>query len=101
MHRIVLLPCALLLVAAPAVAQDTGSSRVTDTVNGRAGQRLTRTQATDGIEVTGRIAARVQNRVQSRIRNRIDRYYSPQANAASPFVIAGEQARAAGSPRRR
>ena len=46
-----------------------------------------------------RIDSRVQNRVQSRIRNRIDRYYDPQANAVSPFKVAGDQARTAGKPR--
>lgn len=69
---------------------------------GQAGQRQTREQIAQdaGIEPMARINGRIQNRVQSRIRNRIDRYYSPQANAASPFEVAGEQARAAGRSRR-
>lgn len=69
---------------------------------GQTGQRQTREEvaAEAGIEPMGRIANRVQNRVQSRIRNRIDRYYDPQANATSPFAVAGDQARTAGRPRR-
>lgn len=69
---------------------------------GQAGQRQTREEvaAEAGIEPMGRINGRVQNRVQSRIRNRIDRYYDPQANATSPFAVAGDQARTAGRPRR-
>lgn len=69
---------------------------------GQTGQRQTRDQlaADAGIEPMARINSRVQNRVQSRIRNRIDRYYDPQANAVSPFVVAGDQARTAGRPRR-
>ena len=69
---------------------------------GQTGQRQNREQIAQdaGIEPMGRINSRVQNRVQSRIRNRIDRYYDPQANAASPFEVAGDQARAAGRPRR-
>lgn len=69
---------------------------------GQTGQRRTREQiARDaGIEPMARINTRIQNRVQSRIRNRIDRYYDPQANAVSPFEVAGDQARTAGRPRR-
>lgn len=59
------------------------------------GQRQTRDQAAQdaGIEPMGRITNRIQNRVQTRIRNRIDRYYDPQVNATSPFVVAEDQAR--------
>jgi hypothetical protein len=69
---------------------------------GQTGQRQTREILSQdaGIEPMARINGRIQNRVQSRIRNRIDRYYDPQANAASPFEVAGDQARAAGRPRR-
>lgn len=69
---------------------------------GQAGQRQSREQveADTGIEPMSRINARIQNRVQSRIRNRIDRYYSPQANATSPFAVASEQVAAARRPRR-
>lgn len=69
---------------------------------GQTGQRQTRDDvaAEAGIEPMGRINGRIQNRVQSRIRNRIDRYYDPQANATSPFAVAGDQARTAGRPRR-
>ena len=68
----------------------------------QAGQRQTREVIAQdaGIEPMARINGRIQNRVQSRIRNRIDRYYDPQANAASPFEVAGDQARTAGRPRR-
>ncbi|WP_277984380.1 hypothetical protein [Sphingomonas faeni] len=52
-----------------------------------------------GIEPLGRISTRIQNRVESRLRNRIDRNYNPQANAISPFVVAGDQARVAGAAR--
>lgn len=69
---------------------------------GQIGQRQTREEvvAEAGIEPMGRINGRIQSRVQSRIRNRIDRYYDPQANATSPFAVAGDQARTAGRPRR-
>lgn len=69
---------------------------------GQAGQRRNREQIAQdaGIEPMGRINGRIQNRVQSRIRNRIDRYYDPQANAASPFEVASDQARTAGRSRR-
>lgn len=46
-----------------------------------------------GLAPTGRLVTRIANRVQSRLRNRIDRYYDPQANALSPFVVAGETTR--------
>lgn len=71
-------------------------------VAGQTGQRQSRELLSQdaGIEPMARINSRVQNRVQSRIRNRIDRYYDPQANAVSPFEVAGDQARTAGRPRR-
>lgn len=67
-----------------------------------AGQRQTRELLSQdaGIEPIARINGRIQNRVQSRIRNRIDRYYSPQANAASPFEVAGDQVHSTGRPQR-
>jgi hypothetical protein len=68
---------------------------------GTVGQRQTRDEIAPDIALVGRIDGRISNRVQSRIRNRIDRYYSPQANTASPFAIAEDQARAAGRPVRR
>lgn len=115
------LPFLLILSAAPVVAQDryqddeqgrvtsvqqplpeTRQGETARSAAGQAGQRQTREiLAQDaGIEPMARINGRIQNRVQSRIRNRIDRYYDPQANAASPFEVAGDQARAAGRPRR-
>jgi hypothetical protein len=65
---------------------------------GQVGERQTPEQLgrDAGIEPMARITSRIQNRVQSRIRNRIDRYYDPQANATSPFDVAGNQARTAG-----
>lgn len=68
---------------------------------GQVGQRLTREETAPTIEPMDRISSRVQNRVQSRIRNRIDRFYNPEANAASPFEVAGDRTRTAGRPRRR
>lgn len=70
-----------------------------DTGSGEVGQRQTR-EAAPNIRPLGRIDNRIDNRVQNRIRNRIDRTYDPQANATSPFEVAGEQAKAAGRPRR-
>lgn len=111
----------LLPFACPATAQD-GSRLDVDTVAseplpivrspvtsspsaitiGRAGQRQSREQIAQdaGIKPMARINGRIRNRVESRIRNRIDRYYDPQANATSPFEVAGDQARTAGRPRR-
>lgn len=67
------------------------------------GQRQTREGVAKdtGIEPLGRINNRIQNRVESRLRTRIDRNYNPQANAISPFVVAGDQARVARSARRK
>lgn len=110
-----------LCLSAPALAQDRYQDDAQDQVApvqqplpetrqgetarsaaGQTGQRQTREElaAEVGIEPMGRINGRIQNRVQSRIRNRIDRYYDPQANATSPFTVAGDQARTAGRPRR-
>lgn len=71
-------------------------------VAGQAGRRQTRDQVAQnaGIEPMGRVDGRIQNRVQTRVRNRIDRYYDPQANMTSPFVVAGEQARTVGRRQR-
>lgn len=110
----------LLLLATPVVAQDrypdddavpvspdqspnpVRQGEPARSAAGQAGQRQTRERvALDaGIEPMARIDGRVQNRVQSRIRNRIDRYYDPQANATTPFRVAGDQARTAGRRRR-
>lgn len=81
---------------------ETRQGETARSVAGQTGQRQTRDEVAveAGIEPMGRISGRIQNRVQSRIRNRIDRYYDPQANATSPFVVAGDQARTAGRPRR-
>lgn len=81
---------------------ETRQGETARTLAGQAGQRQTRELLSQdaGIEPMARINGRIQNRVQSRIRNRIDRYYDPQANAASPFEVAGDQARTAGRLRR-
>ncbi|PCG09100.1 hypothetical protein COA17_09415 [Sphingomonas ginsenosidimutans] len=77
----------------PVVAPEV--SRTVDVAAGRVGQRQNRDTA--AMEVTGqpmaRISNRIANRVQSRLRNRIDQNYDPQANAASPFRVAGDRAR--------
>lgn len=81
---------------------ETRQGETARSVAGQTGQRQSRELLSQdaGIEPMARINGRIQNRVQSRIRNRIDRYYDPQANAASPFEVAGDQARTAGRPRR-
>jgi hypothetical protein len=86
----------------PAIANDQ-TARTADTVSGRIGKRQTREAVARkaGTEPMARIANRINNRVQSRIRNRIDQDYDPQANAASPFAVASDQARAAANRRRR
>lgn len=89
----------LLAAAFPAPAQETTSGHVATSAAGTVGQRQTKEQGVTGIKPMARINSRIQNRVQSRIRNRIDRYYDPQANAVSPFKVAGDQARTAGKPR--
>ncbi len=66
---------------------------------GEAGRRQTRDQEIGGIKPLGRINSRIANRVQSRLRTRIDRNYDPQANAASPFEAASDQARTVTRPR--
>lgn len=70
------------------------SGRVADSAVGIVGQRQTREQMGYASPM-GRIASRIPNRVQNRIRNRIDPSYDPQANAASPFLTAEDQARIA------
>ena len=81
---------------------DARPGQTATSVTGQAGQRQTRDQLAvkAGIEPLARIGGRIENRAQTRVRNRIDRYYDPLANAASPFVIAGDQARTATSRRR-
>lgn len=88
--------------AAPSRAKSFNDERSGGTATssaGQTGQRRTREQVS-GIEPMARIASRIQNRAQTRIRNRLDRYYDPQANTVSPFVVAGDQARSAGRRRR-
>ena len=71
------------------------SGRVAESAVGIVGQRQTREQMGLYASPMGRIASRIPNRVQNRIRNRIDPSYDPQANAASPFLTAEDQARVA------
>lgn len=78
---------------------DGSRGQVAGSAAGRAGQRRTRLDVT-GVVATARIDTRVANRVQARLRNRIDRYFDPQANATSPFKVAGEQTQRQGQTRR-
>ncbi len=86
----------------PPVVVDVQVAHTVDTGSGRVGQRQTREDAASktGVEPMARFNNRIANRVQTRLRNRIDRTYDPQANAASPFVVANDQIRAVGRPRR-
>lgn len=61
----------------------------------RVGQRQNAAQAAQAASVKpmARLNGRIRNRVQARIRNRIDQYYDPKANATSPFIVAGQEAR--------
>ncbi|WP_156487328.1 hypothetical protein [Sphingomonas melonis] len=79
----------------------TRTGQTAASIAGRIGQRQTRDSTIAGIEPLARIDSRIQNRVESRIRTRIDRYYDPQANAVSPFVVAGERVKQAGRSTRR
>lgn len=100
----------VLMVANPALAQDSQSSagqtsgdltsvgRVADSPVGEIGQRQTK-QETQGIRPMARISSRIQNRVQLRLRNRIDRAYRPQTDMSNPFMVADDQARTAGATR--
>lgn len=85
-------PVAMLVSTTTVLAQDTQAGRTAEVGGTEVGQRQTRDQAAPNVEPTRRISNRIQNRVQNRIRNRIDRYYDPQANAASPLEIAADQA---------
>lgn len=84
----------------PPVVENQRPGRVAGSAVGLVGQRQTRGQTIGGVTPMARIDNRIRNRVQSRIRNRIDRDYDPQANAASPFEVAGDEARAASKPGR-
>ena len=75
-----------------AANSDNALSQPKQTGVGRAGQRQNR-DATTGIVALQRLDTRVVSRVQTRLRTRIDRYYDPQANATSPFKVAGERLR--------
>jgi hypothetical protein len=99
--RHVTLIAALVAGVSPTTAQQIQGGRVADSTVGKVGQRQTRDAAASIVVPTGRIDGRIPSRIQSRIRNRIDRFYSPQANAASPFTVAQDQARVAGHSTRK
>jgi hypothetical protein len=101
--RLLLLLCIFVASESDAQTRTNGSATVASSSSGQVGQRQTRDIAGQEakIEPMARIDNRIQNRVQTRIRNRIDRFYDPQANAKSPFEIAGDEARKAGRGRRR
>lgn len=97
---------AAVSIGSIAAAQQTSrasSAQIAGSSAGSVGERQTRSIVAEeaGIKPMARLNLRVQNRVQSRIRNRIDRYYDPQANALSPFKVAGDEARKANSSMRR
>lgn len=79
---------AMLMTGASLPAQEYGA-RVAGSLIGSTGQRQTRSEM-----LPNQPATRISNRVQLRLRNRLDRFYSPTANAASPFQIASDQVRA-------
>lgn len=84
----------------PMPAQSDRAGRVATSSVGEVGQRQTREQMAPNTQPMARIASRINTRVQNRIRTRIDRNYSPQANATSPFAVAEEQARTSSRRRR-
>jgi hypothetical protein len=89
---------ALPVVTVPSQAQVSVTARSSV---GQVGQRQTRTLAAPNAEPLSRVSNRLTNRVQSRLRNRLGPFYDPQANAVSPFRIAGEQAQRTTKPIRR
>ncbi len=93
----VIVPSIFIVLATPALAQDK-KGQVATSAAGKSGQRQTRKEIEGvvGIKPMARIDNRIANRIQSRIRNRIDRSYDPQANANSPFKVAGEQVKTPG-----
>ena len=99
----ILLPFELMAGTAGSGAmaiQESGIERPRSAV-GQVGERQTSEDVSPNVKPTARIESRVANRVRSRIRNRLDRFYDPEANAASPFADASEQARLTGRPTRR
>ena len=78
---------AVLLVSAQAAS----AGQLANTGQGEVGQRQSRAQAAPNVSPLGRIQTRLQNRVQSRLRNRVDRFYSRETSATSPFAIASDQ----------
>lgn len=71
--------------------------RTADAGNGQIGERQRRDAGPSSTKPLARVDSRVANRIENRIRSRIDRYYDPRANATSPFKVAGDQARTAGT----
>lgn len=84
--------------SSPAISQNATGGHVPASSVGKAGQRGDLGLPTLNV---GPIDSRIQNRVQSRIRNRIDRFYDPQANAASPFDVASDEIKNSSRPIRR
>lgn len=96
-QRLVVL-LAIGISASPAAAQGAvdhyqAGGQVARSSVGQIGQRETREKAAAKINPSVAVPGRIQNRVQSRLRTRIDKYYDPQANRLSPFIVAGEQSR--------
>lgn len=86
--------------APPSAAIDRQVGQTVITSNGQVGQRQTRAQITPNAAPLDRIQSRITSRVQNRLRNRVDRYYDPQANAASSFDAADQQTQRNGLTRR-
>lgn len=76
-------------------ADQSSQGKAATSAVGRAGERQSRASVV-GIAPTARLQTRVANRVQTRLRSRIDRNYDPQANAISPFTVAGEGVKRSG-----
>ena len=74
--------------------------RAANAGNGQVGQRQSRADAAPSALPLDRVQGRIASRVQNRLRNRIDRFYDPQANAMTPFLVAGDRIRTASAPRR-
>jgi hypothetical protein len=81
-------------------AQTEPTGRVAQSSVGQVGTRQTREDAATAINPLAATNGRLQNRIQSRLRTRIDRYYSSQANALSPFEVAADEVRTPSGRRR-
>lgn len=79
-----------------ATMQTSARGQLSITSGGTIGQRQAMPPTALANVPGARVDVRINSRVQNRIRNRIDRYYDPQANALSPFLIAEGQIRSPG-----